>query len=129
MMHVWIQGSGTGPINREKLYKSEAVMRASVVRLLRNRAHGPNAEIYVYSDFGPYSGPDQDSMIGKAAFDPDGETPRYFPIGFEQDRNDKPATLPEAGPRTRGTLSTTKRVCDRPERRPQIAQQSTVSRK
>lgn len=76
-MKVWIEGSGMNA-SGTKLYKSEAVMRASLLRMFRNRARGPNSEMYVYVKGSPYGGPDMESQIGKIAFEPDGETIRFF---------------------------------------------------
>jgi hypothetical protein len=78
MERVWIKGCN-GNVNRSQSYKSERVMVAALKRLLRNRAAGPMSEIYVYTDWSPYSGPNEDSCIGRVAFQGDGFSPGWFP--------------------------------------------------
>jgi hypothetical protein len=66
-------------VNCSRFYDSEARMRAAAIKMLRKRARDANAELYVYSKWGPYSGPDEDSCLGYAAFAHDAETVKWIP--------------------------------------------------
>ena len=81
-MHVWVRSNwGAGVVNCARHYASEAAMKSAVCRMLKKRAPGPMATIDVYAKWGPYSGPDVESYMGRAGFDGDGDTAKFFPAG------------------------------------------------
>ena len=82
-MDVYLQDSwsnGFG-VNGPRRYRSERAMRAAVSKMLLKRAPGPMAVIEVFSKWGAYSGPDNDSYMGRFGFAPDGVTVEFYPVG------------------------------------------------
>lgn len=66
-------------INGMRHYKSAATARKAACALVRGRARDADAELYVYEKWGPYTGPDEDSCLGYAAFGHDAETVKWIP--------------------------------------------------
>lgn len=75
----WMQGDSI-LIRGRRFYKNEAAMRSAAVRLVQRRANSPLAELWVYAEGSEYSGPNEDTCVGKAAFAPDGETVKFFTV-------------------------------------------------